>query len=65
VKSDLDRVYLIGETFAKTNVSNKEVVLLKSFEEFTEHFKGHNLKDTTVLIKASRGMALERVLDYL
>ncbi len=65
VKSDLDRVYLIGETFAKTKVSNKEVVLLKSFEEFTEHFKGHSLKDTTVLIKASRGMALERVLDYL
>ena len=65
IESDIDLVYLIGEAFAKTEISKKEVFLVKSFEEFTELFKQQSFKDTTFLIKASRGMALERVLDYL
>ena len=52
-------------TFADTQISGKELFLCKSFEEFTELFKQHSFKETTFLIKASRGMALERVLDYL
>lgn len=63
--SNLDRVYLIGEAFAKTRISKKDVFLVNSFEEFKELFKEHKFKDTTFLIKASRGMALERALDYL
>ena len=63
--SNLDRLYLIGEAFAKTRISKKDVFLVNSFEEFKELFKEHKFKDTTFLIKASRGMALERVLDYL
>ena len=65
MSSGLDRVYLIGDTFADTQISGKELFLCKSFEEFTELFKQHSFKETTFLIKASRGMALERVLDYL
>ena len=65
MSSGLDRVYLIGEAFADTQISGKELFLCKSFDEFTALFTQHTFKDTTFLIKASRGMALERVLDYL
>lgn len=65
MSSGLDRVYLIGHAFADTQISGKELFLFKSFEEFTALFKQHSFKDTTFLIKASRGMALERVMDYL
>ena len=34
-------------------------------ESFKQIFERLALQDTTVLIKASRGMALERVLDLL
>ncbi len=65
MNSDLDLVYLIGEAFAKTKIHKKEVFLMRTFEEFTEVFKEQRFEDTTFLIKASRGMALERTLDYL
>ncbi len=65
MNSGLDRVYLIGEAFSDTDISGEELLLFKSFEDFTELFKQHSFEDTTFLIKASRGMALERVLDYL
>lgn len=65
IESNIDLVYLIGEAFVKTEISKKEVVQVKSFDEFTALLKQQHFKDTTFLIKASRGMALERVLDYL
>ena len=65
ISSGLDGVYLIGDAFADTDISGKELFVFKSFEEFRELFKQHSFEDTTFLIKASRGMALERVLDYL
>ena len=65
IHSGFDQVYLIGESFSRTKSNSKEIFLCRSFEKFTELFKQHELKDTTLLIKASRGMALERVLAYL
>ncbi|MDJ0646496.1 MAG: UDP-N-acetylmuramoyl-tripeptide--D-alanyl-D-alanine ligase [Flavobacteriaceae bacterium] len=57
----LDKVYLLGENFHK--VSNEKVGRFKSFEDFKEYFSGRTPEDATLLIKASRGMALERILD--
>ena len=61
----LDAAYLIGETFYKTNGENSNIHLFKSFEEFVKSFEDNSYTDTTFLIKASRGMALERTLDFL
>ena len=61
----LDAAYLIGETFYKTNGLNSKMHQFKSFEEFVKSFEGNSYTDTTFLIKASRGMALERTLDYI
>ncbi len=62
----IDKAYLIGEHFYKTNYpskENKKIYLFKSYDDFKDYFSNLNNQNTTVLIKASRGMALERVLD--
>ncbi len=64
-KLGLDRIYLIGESFANASVENEEISSFRSFEEFTHDFKRQSFSGTTFLIKASRGMALERILEYL
>lgn len=63
-KAKFDRVYLIGENFYKTT-SKKSIKKYRTFEDFTMNFKPNELSDTVVLIKGSRGMALERVLEFL
>lgn len=62
---DLDAVYLIGNTFSDTRDDRSKLHRFKTFEEFADSFKETAFSDTTFLIKASRGMALERTLDYL
>ncbi|WP_445384234.1 UDP-N-acetylmuramoyl-tripeptide--D-alanyl-D-alanine ligase [Robiginitalea sp. IMCC44478] len=58
-----DALYLIGANFFNTRVNADH---FKTFEEFAAFLKDNPLKEgATVLIKGSRGMALERSLDYL
>jgi len=53
--------YLIGKAFSTTNVKN--AFLFESFESFKNSKNYLNIKENTILIKGSRGMALERILD--
>ncbi len=52
-------VYLIGERFLNTNTTG--FLKYKTFEDFKNSFEKSNFKDKMILIKGSRGMALERV----
>ncbi len=65
----IDKAYLIGENFHKTNLKlserNISITLFKSFEDFKSHFSTLKIENATLLIKASRGMALEKVLDLI
>ena len=60
---NFSKIFLVGENFFKTETVSDKVKKYKSFEDFKNNFK--QLKDTTLLIKGSRGMALERTLDVL
>mgnify|MGYP000911626780 CR=1 FL=1 len=53
-------VYLIGKAFSTTNVKN--AFIYDSFEAFKTS-KMNPILNATILIKGSRGMALERILD--
>ncbi|UCE94689.1 MAG: UDP-N-acetylmuramoyl-tripeptide--D-alanyl-D-alanine ligase [Flavobacteriaceae bacterium] len=64
-ESDLDKVFLIGENFSKTKLSAEGLTKFISFEAFKDQFKDYDVENSTILIKASRGMALERTLDLL
>ncbi|AXO80205.1 UDP-N-acetylmuramoyl-tripeptide--D-alanyl-D-alanine ligase [Olleya aquimaris] len=60
---NIDEVILIGENFIKTKTENNKVKQYRSFEDFKTHYKP--ITNSHVLIKGSRGMALERVLKLL
>jgi len=60
-----DKVILIGENFYKTKITSSKTMAYNSFENFKNEFKISELENATLLIKGSRGMALERVLDLL
>jgi len=60
-----DKVYLIGENFYETQSTAKNVGFYKSFADFKNDIKSEDFEDSEILIKGSRGMALERVLDLL
>jgi len=60
---NFDSVFLIGENFNNTNSPFKKY---NSFELLKTYLKNTTIKEnSTILIKGSRGMALERILDVL
>jgi len=60
-KMTFEKAFVIGENFHKTKINNKNIQKFKSFEDFKTDYKLP--KKGIVLVKASRGMALERLLD--
>jgi len=63
-KSSIDSIFLIGVNFYSTH-TGKRISKFQSFEDFRDSLDPAEFKDATILIKGSRGMALERVLDLL
>ena len=59
---EYEQVFLVGEHFFDTTTSANR---FKTFEDLKEYLNDHPVKEGTLLIKASRGMALERILDLL
>ncbi len=62
---DIGTVYLLGENFQKVSSINDRTQQFVSFEAFKDYFSKQQTKNSTILIKASRGMALERIVDLL
>lgn len=59
-----NNVYLIGDNFYKTK-TKKTTNKFSNFEDLKSKLKNLQFKDATLLIKGSRGMALERILDLI
>ena len=59
---DLDGAFLVGENFAGVSSNFPQ---FKSYEDFAQFVKQHPFSSAHLLIKGSRGMALERILDLL
>lgn len=60
---DFNVKILIGENFYKTKNNTSTIDYFKSFTDFREASEKYDFENTLILIKGSRGMALERVLD--
>jgi UDP-N-acetylmuramoyl-tripeptide--D-alanyl-D-alanine ligase len=58
-------VNLIGSNFYKTTIKKPFIKKFESFEDLKTALQKESLKNKFMLIKGSRGMALERVLDLL
>jgi UDP-N-acetylmuramoyl-tripeptide--D-alanyl-D-alanine ligase len=58
---NFNKVYLIGKAFSTITVKN--AFQFESYEAFKKSQNYINVNNTSILIKGSRGMALERILD--
>jgi UDP-N-acetylmuramoyl-tripeptide--D-alanyl-D-alanine ligase len=62
---DIDKVFLIGQNFSSVNINNNKIKQFRNFNSFKEFISQNPIEKSTVLIKASRGMRLERLVDLL
>lgn len=65
VSQDQSFCYLIGKDFYAHRIANNNVSFFETFDAFAQHLKTIEFTDNTILIKGSRGMALERTLEYI
>jgi UDP-N-acetylmuramoyl-tripeptide--D-alanyl-D-alanine ligase len=62
---DLKRIYLVGEAFFEHYFSSDTFLFLRNFDELKAHLQEEPIDDQLLLIKGSRGIALERCIDLL
>ncbi|PQJ72094.1 UDP-N-acetylmuramoyl-tripeptide--D-alanyl-D-alanine ligase [Polaribacter butkevichii] len=61
-KLHFDDCYFVGEIFHQTTTKNMQ---FKTFEDLLAHLKNNPLNLQSILIKGSRGMRLERLLEII
>ena len=65
VSSEIENIIVAGEQFFITLSNDPRVNRFKSLEEVKKYLSKNTLEQTEILIKGSRGMAMETLLDYL
>lgn len=60
--SDMDKVFLIGDYFSKTETSYPRFTTL---DDFSKYLKENPIENRYILIKGSRGLQLEKCVDLL
>ncbi len=59
------KCYFIGSAFYANKIEKSNFWFYNTFEEFSNNLPMAEFNNNTILIKGSRGMALERTLDFL
>jgi UDP-N-acetylmuramoyl-tripeptide--D-alanyl-D-alanine ligase len=62
---NLLHAYLVGDNFFKTSTSRHNITKLKSFSDLQLSLEATEFNNAYILIKGSRGMALERTVEIL
>jgi UDP-N-acetylmuramoyl-tripeptide--D-alanyl-D-alanine ligase len=57
--------YFIGKDFYHNKMEKNNFHFYEAFEQFSEALKKNKFEDKMILIKGSRGMALERTLNFI
>ncbi|TYA74844.1 UDP-N-acetylmuramoyl-tripeptide--D-alanyl-D-alanine ligase [Seonamhaeicola marinus] len=63
ISLNIDKLIIVGENFFNTTPNSSNLSKYQLFEDFKASFDLSQIKDATILIKGSRGMALERTLE--
>ncbi len=61
----IDQIILVGKLFFQTTTDSKKILYFENFEDLKTDLKALNFNKGKLLVKGSRGMALERVLDLI
>jgi len=64
-KLDFSQLYLVGNQFFEHHQNYSNVLFFKDFERLRIHLEDYSIKQSMVLVKGSRGMALERLLEFI
>ncbi|CAM4272114.1 UDP-N-acetylmuramoyl-tripeptide--D-alanyl-D-alanine ligase [Gillisia limnaea] len=62
---NFNRVFLVGSNFNNSKCQNEKMKKFENFSRLAEEVKKTNFGNSYILVKGSRGMALERILDVL
>ena len=62
--SNIEKIYIIGENFYRTE-AGAGIKKFRNYEDFRSRFNPAEMQNSLVLIKGSRGMALERILELI
>ena len=62
---NLTKAFLVGNNFFKTRSKLKNICVFESFEDLKKELSIHKIENSTILIKGSRGIAMERILELL
>ena len=57
--------YFIGSLFFEQKIAHSTFLFFETFKELQSHLEEITISNTSILIKGSRGMALERVLELI
>ncbi|MBK0371024.1 UDP-N-acetylmuramoyl-tripeptide--D-alanyl-D-alanine ligase [Flavobacterium agrisoli] len=57
--------FFVGKAFYENQFSQDNIKFFETFDTFAAYFKSHLPSNASLLIKGSRGMALERTLELL
>lgn len=57
--------YFVGKDFYQNKVNQSNFYFFENFDAFSGFIKNKNFENNMILIKGSRGMALERTLEFI
>ena len=63
--SSINNIFLVGHNFFATNVSSNKIKKYIDLKHLVANQNISEINNATIIIKGSRGMQLERLLDYL
>ena len=64
-KMDFDSVYLVGEIFSSINISDSRFKKFNNTEELIKGLDLTKINDKSILIKGSRSIGLEKLINWL
>ena len=64
-ESNLTEIFIVGKHFCDTLSEDSRVTKFKTTLDLINHLKRHPIRCDKVLIKGSRGMALEKIIPFL
>ena len=63
VSLNIEHIILVGKNFYKVDIKSDRLKKYTTFADLEDAFHISKVKDSIILIKGSRGMALERLLN--